>query len=143
MSSWDSQGRLVEQVGFTGVFGFKYSPRPCTPALRFGDDVSELEKAARLAELFRLVESLRQRHLSRCVGTTQLVLVEGRGRAGRYTGRTERNEIVHFDAEEPLEGHVVEVAIGRAFKNSLEGHLSGSTQRGPSRPRHPLPVLSC
>jgi tRNA-2-methylthio-N6-dimethylallyladenosine synthase len=134
---------LVERVGFTGVFGFKYSPRPDTPALRFGDDVPEEEKSARLAELFSLVESLRKKHLGQCVGTTQLVLVEGRGRRGRYTGRTERNEIVHFDAEEPLAGQIVPVTIVRAFKNSLDAELSGSPRGGSSRPRLSLPVLPC
>ncbi|MBN1610506.1 MAG: tRNA (N6-isopentenyl adenosine(37)-C2)-methylthiotransferase MiaB [Polyangiaceae bacterium] len=135
--------RLVERVGFTGLFGFKYSPRPCTPALRLGDDVAEEEKSARLAELFGLVESLRQKHLGQCVGTTQLVLVEGRGRNGRYTGRTERNEIVHFDADEPLAGQIVPVTIVRAFKNSLDAELPGSPRRGQSTPRHALPVLPC
>jgi tRNA-2-methylthio-N6-dimethylallyladenosine synthase len=135
--------RLVERVGFSGIFGFKYSPRPGTPALRLGDDVSEDEKSVRLAELFRLVESLRQKHLSQCVGTTQLVLVEGRGRNGRYTGRTERNEIVHFDADEPLAGQIVPVTIVRAFKNSLDAELPGSSRGGCKRPRQTLPVLPC
>jgi tRNA-2-methylthio-N6-dimethylallyladenosine synthase len=133
--------RLVERVRFSGVFGFKYSPRPHTPALRLGDDVPEDEKSARLAELFELVESLRQKHLAQCVGTTQLVLVEGRGRNGRYTGRTERNEIVHFDAEEPLTGQLVRVEIVQAFKNSLDAQLPGAPRRGSSRLHPTLPVV--
>ena len=30
---------LVQDIGFTGLFGFKYSPRPFTPALKLADDV--------------------------------------------------------------------------------------------------------
>src|SRR5690606_762438 len=67
---------LVERVGFVGVFGFKYSPRPFTPALKLGDDVDEAEKSRRLAELFELSNTLRQRHLASLVGSEQLVLVE-------------------------------------------------------------------
>jgi tRNA-2-methylthio-N6-dimethylallyladenosine synthase len=39
----------VRELGFIGVFGFKYSPRPFTPALELGDDVSEDEKSERLS----------------------------------------------------------------------------------------------
>ncbi|HEY0467542.1 MAG TPA: tRNA (N6-isopentenyl adenosine(37)-C2)-methylthiotransferase MiaB, partial [Polyangiaceae bacterium] len=40
---------LIREIGFTGLFGFKYSPRPFTPALKLTDDVSEEEKSERLA----------------------------------------------------------------------------------------------
>src|SRR6202012_1411166 len=32
---------LVREVGFVSLYGFKYSPRPRTPALKLGDDVPE------------------------------------------------------------------------------------------------------
>jgi tRNA-2-methylthio-N6-dimethylallyladenosine synthase len=112
---------LVEDIGFVGVFGFKYSPRPFTPALKLGDDVSEAEKAERLAQLFELSERLRAEHLARLVGTRQWVLVEGPGERGGYTGRTERNEIVHLLAAHDPTGQVVEVEISRALKHSLQG----------------------
>ena len=43
---------LVREVGFVSLFGFKYSPRPHTPALRLADDVPEDVKSERLARLF-------------------------------------------------------------------------------------------
>src|SRR5262249_8060883 len=49
---------LVQEIGFVGLFGFKYSPRPYTPALKLGDDIAEAEKSDRLARLFELSESL-------------------------------------------------------------------------------------
>ncbi len=143
---------LVEEVGFTGLFGFKYSPRPRTPALKLGDDVPETEKAARLAELFQVSERLRRQHLAGLVGTRQRVLVEGRGKDGRYEGRTDRNEIVHVDSPVGQVGQVVEVAITAAFKNSLEGRAvcppeesppSRSALRAPASAsgRRSLPVM--
>lgn len=111
--------RLVEQIGFAGLFGFKYSPRPSTPAIAFGDDVPDQEKSARLTELFRLSDAQRQAHLESLIGSKQVVLVDGKGPDGRPTGRTERNEIVHFDDDGSLDGSFVEVTILRAFKNSL------------------------
>lgn len=112
---------LVREIGFVSVFGFKYSPRPSTPALKLGDDISEEEKSERLARLFELSEGQRSAHLARLVGSTQLVLVEGAGERGGYTGRTERNEIVHLEAARDVTGQLVEVTIAEAFKHSLRG----------------------
>jgi tRNA-2-methylthio-N6-dimethylallyladenosine synthase len=140
--------KLVEEVGFVNVYGFKYSERPLTPALKLGDDVAEDEKAARLAELIALADGMKQRYLAGLVGTRASVLVEGTGRSGGYTGRTERNEIVHFDAADDPTGEIVPVTISRAFKNSLEAELVDGARarsrisvraRGPER--RALPVV--
>jgi tRNA-2-methylthio-N6-dimethylallyladenosine synthase len=139
---------LVKDVGFVSLFGFQYSPRPNTPSQRLADDVPESVKRSRLAELFALSEGLVQTHLDSLVGTEQSVLVEGpdEHRAGRLTGRTERNEIVHLDApgREDLVGEIATVRIRRAFKHSLEGELdAGVVPPHPtSRKYRRLPVVS-
>jgi tRNA-2-methylthio-N6-dimethylallyladenosine synthase len=115
--------RLVEAVGFTGLFGFKYSPRPYTPALSLDGEPSEEEKSARLAELFERSESIRRAHLESLVGSSQRVLVEGRGRDGAFGGRSERNEIVHVACEQELTGEIVPVIVKRAFKTSLAAEV--------------------
>jgi tRNA-2-methylthio-N6-dimethylallyladenosine synthase len=120
---------LVAELGFVGLFGFKYSPRPFTPALRLADDVMEASKSARLEALFSLHEIKRRSHLQGLVGSIQEVLVEGKQRDGAYTGRTLRNEIVHLAAKADLTGLVVPVRIARAFKNSLAAELLDETLR--------------
>jgi len=137
---------VVRRVGFTGVFGFKYSVRPFTPALKLGDDVPEAEKTARLAELFACVEERRRAHLESLVGTRQAVLAEGTGKGSELAGRTERNEIVHFAAPTRLVGQIVDVTITRAFKNSLLGEClepapEPSPPRSPPRKRRALPLV--
>lgn len=112
---------LIEQVGFTGVFAFKYSPRPFTPALKLEDDVPEATKSLRLARLFETSERLTSTHLASLVGSHQTVLVEGLGERGGYTGRTTRNEIVHLEASRDVTGELVNVQITRAYKHSLAG----------------------
>jgi tRNA-2-methylthio-N6-dimethylallyladenosine synthase len=115
---------LVRAVGFVGLFGFKYSQRPFTPALKLPDDVTEQEKSERLLRLFELSDELTRAHLGTLVGTRQRVLVEGPSKApGKVEGRTERNEIVHVDEvpDRALVGHLVEVEISRANKHSLFG----------------------
>lgn len=135
---------LVQGIGFAGIFGFKYSQRPGTPALRFADDVPEEEKSARLAELFRVADAYRREHLESRVGLVEDVLVEGRGRNAEYTGRSERNEIVHIESSggDPS-GQLVRVKIERAYKNSLFGKLTELPAPMPeARPRvRQLPLL--
>ncbi len=89
---------LVEEIGFKGLFGFKYSERPYTPARKLGDDIPEAVKSERLARLFALSEALLGEHLAGLVGTTAQVLVEGidKESGALWSGRTERNEIVHI-----------------------------------------------
>jgi tRNA-2-methylthio-N6-dimethylallyladenosine synthase len=144
---------LVREVGFTGLFGFKYSPRPFTPALKLPDDVPEAEKGARLARLFEVCEAQTRTHLATLVGTRQEVLVEGAGKnASSWEGRTARNEIVHVTAEDrSLAGELVEVEITQAFKHSLAGTPTaaglaalpppGAVKHSP-RKRRGLPLLA-
>jgi tRNA-2-methylthio-N6-dimethylallyladenosine synthase len=115
---------LVAEVGFTSLFGFKFSPRPNTPALKLRDDVPEDVKSERLSRLLAQVERQQQAHLATLVGSRQQVLVEGRSKSGStYQGRTHRNEIVHLDVPAPRApiGALVEVDVVRANKHSLVG----------------------
>jgi tRNA-2-methylthio-N6-dimethylallyladenosine synthase len=147
---------LVREVGFTSLFGFKYSVRPLTPALKLPDDVPEETKSERLARLFEVAEAQTRAHLATLVGTRQRVLVAGASKTGdRVEGRTARNEIVHVEATEGRElvGEIVDVMIARANKHSLEGTVTeeslaglprkAATPRYPERaPRRALPVLT-
>jgi tRNA-2-methylthio-N6-dimethylallyladenosine synthase len=142
---------LVREVGFVSVFGFAYSPRPLTPALRLRDDVPEEVKSERLARLFEEVEAIGSAHLAKLVGTRQRVLVEGASKADRggdlatVQGRTERNEIVHVQAPgcSRLIGEIVEVEIVRANRHSLAGIPCGPLPSRDARPaRRALPLAT-
>ncbi len=141
---------LVNEVGFVSLYGFKYSPRPHTPALRLGDDVPEAVKKERLARLFEAAEGLGDAHRAKLVGTRQHVLVEGPGKRekgdlsrDRVQGRTERSEIVHIDAPgaASLVGLVVEVVIARANRHSLVGTPTEPISARPAGGRRGLVVL--
>jgi len=139
---------LVRRAGFVAAFGFKYSPRPYTPALALGDDIPEDVKDDRLARLFALVATQQQAHLDTLVGSTTTVLVEGPSRGQGYSGRSERHEIVHFDLPEGLDatGELVRVRIDRANKHSLSGTLVSPVTDAmrvirPKKPRA-LPVIA-
>jgi len=119
---------LSERVRFSGFFGFTYSERPNTPALNLDDDVPAAEKSARLEEIFELTDRHRREHLQTLVGGTEQVLVERRGRTGDWSGRSERNEIVHFAHGAELIGQIVPVQITEAYDNSLRGQLEPGFQ---------------
>jgi tRNA-2-methylthio-N6-dimethylallyladenosine synthase len=119
---------LLDEVGFVGVFGFMYSPRPNTAALRLGDTVPDSVKAERLQRVFEHSEAQLQRHLGGLVGTHQRVLCEGpsKSRPEHPSGRTERNEIVHVIDADGLEltGELCDVVITEALGHSLLGRLA-------------------
>lgn len=123
---------LVDELELVGLFAFKYSPRPFTPALKLADDVSEQEKSERLEKLFSLHDPQRQAHLERLVGSQQEVLIEGKKEDGAYFGRTLHNEIVHLAAKANVVGAIVPVRIAQAFKNSLAAELLDDSLRLPA-----------
>jgi tRNA-2-methylthio-N6-dimethylallyladenosine synthase len=113
---------LVREVGFVSVFGFKYSPRPHTPALRLGDDISEELKSERLARLFATADELQTRHHAQLVGTMVEVLIDGPSKEqGHVAGRSERHELVHVAVPSGTDwsGRVVRARVTQAKKRSL------------------------
>ena len=129
---------LAERVRFSGFFGFTYSERPNTPALKLADDVPDAEKSARLEQIFDLTDRHRREHLESLRGTVEIVLVERAGKNGDFIGRSERNEIVHFACAADATGQLVPVRIREAYNNSLRGEIEPGFVFSPRRPRADL-----
>src|SRR5450755_14049 len=72
---------LLDQVGYDAIFGFKYSPRPNTPALSLEDAVPDEEKVRRLAVVNDKQREIQRRNYERYLGTTLEVMVESRNEA--------------------------------------------------------------
>jgi tRNA-2-methylthio-N6-dimethylallyladenosine synthase len=114
---------LVRDAGFVSVFAFKYSPRPHTPALRLGDTIPEEIKSERLERLFEVADAQQAQHLSSLVGAELEVLIEGPSKNDpkRFTGRSQRHEIVHVEvpAGHDPTGELVRVRVTEANKRSV------------------------
>jgi tRNA-2-methylthio-N6-dimethylallyladenosine synthase len=118
---------LLDEVGFDGIFSFKYSPRPNTPALELADAIPNHEKARRLEVLMEKQKEIQVGRHSRLLGSTCEVMVEGNNFArGQRIGRTSQNRIVNFTApaDDPRIGDYAQVLITASFPNSLAGRLT-------------------
>jgi len=118
---------LLDAVEYDGVFSFKYSPRPNTPALRLEDAVPDEEKARRLAVLMERQRDIQKRRNQKHLGQLCEVMVEGRNEArGQWIGRTSQNKTLNFTVPEalvPVLGSYVSVVITGSFPNSLLGQM--------------------
>ncbi|MGD9921406.1 MAG: tRNA (N6-isopentenyl adenosine(37)-C2)-methylthiotransferase MiaB [Pseudorhodoplanes sp.] len=117
--------KLIEQVGFSGSFFFKYSPRPGTPAADMDGQVPEAVKTERLHELQRLIERQAADFNRSCVGRTLAVLFEKPGRhPGQITGKSAYLQPVQIMAPLSLIGTIMPVRIDETGHHSLFGTLA-------------------
>jgi tRNA-2-methylthio-N6-dimethylallyladenosine synthase len=118
---------LLDEVEYDAIFGFKYSPRPNTPALSLEDAIPDEEKVRRLAVVNEKQREIQRRRYQRYLGTTLEVMVEGKNEArGQWIGRTSQNKVFNFTAPEdakPGVGEYVTVVTTAVFPNSLLGQL--------------------
>jgi tRNA-2-methylthio-N6-dimethylallyladenosine synthase len=119
---------LVKQCEYDGLYMFKYSPRPDTPAARLGDDVSPGEKKARFLELDILQREIQNRIYQSYVGRQLSVLVERPSTRSEadMTGHSTCHKVINFRGNAALEGNVVEVTVVEAKSNSLYGEIVNS-----------------
>jgi tRNA-2-methylthio-N6-dimethylallyladenosine synthase len=118
---------LLEEVGFDGVFTFKYSPRPNTPALAFEDAIPDQEKAHRLEVVMAKQKEIQTVRYKKYLGTICEVMVEGSHPArAQWVGRTSQNKTLNFTVPGeavPRPGAYVSVRVTGSFPNSLLGEL--------------------
>jgi tRNA-2-methylthio-N6-dimethylallyladenosine synthase len=118
---------LLTEVGYDGVFSFKYSPRPNTPALQYADSIADVEKSRRLQALQEHQREIQRQSYRRHVGQVLEVMVEGKNPSrGQVVGRTSQNKTLNFTVNgraEPGIGEYVQVLVTQSFPNSLLGEL--------------------
>jgi tRNA-2-methylthio-N6-dimethylallyladenosine synthase len=118
---------LLDEVEFDSIFGFKYSPRPNTPALKLEDAIPDDEKSRRLAVLQEKQREIQKRRNQRHQGQVFEVMVEGKNQArAHWIGRTSQNKVMNFRAPASANrevGSYVAVVTTEAFPNSLFGEM--------------------
>ena len=119
---------LLDDVLYDGIFSFKYSPRPNTPAVTLGDAIPDVEKARRLEVLMLKQREIQVARNRKYVGQELQVMVEGRNEArAQWIGRTSQNKTLNFAATPEAKcepGNYARVRVTGSFPNSLIGELT-------------------
>jgi tRNA-2-methylthio-N6-dimethylallyladenosine synthase len=116
---------LVDEIGFSGAFSFKYSPRPGTPGAEMDNQVDEAAKSERLQRLQQAIDRSQADFNRSCVGRTVSVLFERPGRySGQIVGRSPYLQPVQVEAPASLIGKIAPVSITEVASNSLFGALT-------------------
>ena len=125
-SDFEATLSLLDRVQYDGVYSFKYSPRPNTPAQSMADAIPEEEKSRRLAVLMDRQRQIQIASNEKLVGESFEVLVDSHHAArNQWGGRTSCNRVVNFSSpRENLLGEYLQVKVTRSGPNSLVGeHL--------------------
>ena len=118
---------LVERCQYDGLYIFKYSERPGTPAADLPDDVSSQEKRARFLALEKIQRNLQKGVYESYIGRKVRVLVEGESAKSQadMTGHSTCHKVVNFPGGCGLKGQELEIQITAAKTNSLYGVVAG------------------
>ena len=117
---------LMREVRFDEAFTYRYSPRDGTPATRLParDFIDDDTAKSRLTELIELSRSI-QAEINRSeVGRADEVLIERTARRpGQVLGRTRRNKVVAFAADECRIGRYTWVRLDATSGPTFTGSL--------------------
>jgi tRNA-2-methylthio-N6-dimethylallyladenosine synthase len=114
---------LLDEVQYEGIFSFKYSPRPNTPALSMNDPIPEEEKSRRLSVLQEKQRHIQTKNNETLVGKVFEVMVSGKSRReNQWSGHTSCHRVLNFTSQaQNLLGTYVQVHITSVGPNSMAG----------------------
>lgn len=116
---------LMDTVGFSAAFTFKYSPRRGTKAAAMDEQIPEAVKKDRLRRLNDLQSRKTKENNQAYIGRSGQVLVEGyddRGECVLY-GKLPSFKMVYFPGDPKLLGTYQQVVIEKCQRNSLLGKI--------------------
>jgi len=114
---------LVANVRYDGLYIFKYSERPGTPAAKLIDDVTKSEKSARFQELEELQKQQQKAMYQGYIGREVKVLAESQSSKSEtdFTGHTTCHKVVNFPRASVKLGDIATIRINDVKQNSLYG----------------------
>jgi len=126
--------RVVEEVGFSKVHVFRFSPRQGTPAAAMPDQVSGEVKLRRAERLAKVSGRVRQRYLEGLWGRRLQVLVESPSEAhpGMLIGTSSRYVPVELAGGRECLGQIVQVTAGSVVEGRIRA-IDGRPMAGLER----------
>ena len=127
-AEFDETLSLLDEVGYDGIFSFKYSARPNTPSLKYADSIPDDEKWRRLQALNTKQKEIQIIRYGSHLGEKIEVMVEAENVArAQLIGRTSQNKTLNFTvpagAPTPALGDYARVLVTRTLPNSLVGEM--------------------
>lgn len=114
---------LMQQVEFTSLFTFIYSPRVGTPAAKMEDPYTHEQKAQRMTRLLQLQEQISAKRTAAMIGRSMRVLVEEQAVEGLLNARTQGGVVVEVAGDASLIGTFQTAEITEARNFILRGQL--------------------
>lgn len=116
---------LIEEVGFTSLFTFIFSPRVGTKAEKMDDPITYEEKNKWFNELLKTQEAIAAKRCASMVGKTERVLIEEKNeKTGLLSGRTDSSIIIEFEGPDEYIGSFKNVKVTEARNWILRGKLT-------------------
>ncbi len=115
--------KILEEIRYTNIFSFRYSPRPLTSASRMADDVSFEVKKRRLIEVQELQKNIQLKKNKSMIGQVIKVLCLGKSKKDPqiFSGRNQGFQVVNFKSPKDLTGEFTPVLITSCGPHSLQG----------------------
>ncbi len=118
---------MISWADYSMSYMFKYSERPGTLAARkYTDDIPEEIKQRRLSEIVAMQSEVSLKNLTRDIGHTFKVLIEGDSKKSNldFKGRSAQNKMIIFPKQPGLKpGDYVQVLIESATSATLMGRI--------------------
>jgi tRNA-2-methylthio-N6-dimethylallyladenosine synthase len=118
---------MMDYVKYDFAYMFKYSERPGTlAAKRYADDIPEVVKQARLAEIVAKQQQYSYYRMQARLGRVEKVLIEGFSKKSNndYCGRSDQNAMVIFPVTEGYKpGQYANVLVERTTSATLIGKI--------------------
>jgi tRNA-2-methylthio-N6-dimethylallyladenosine synthase len=115
---------VVEEVRYDSAYMFQYSKRPGTAAATMGDQISKPVVQARYDRLLKTQTAVSLERNEELVGADVGLTIErssSKTDAGRATGRTRTNKLVHVEVDDVDPGAALHVVVTEAHAHYLVG----------------------
>ena len=114
---------FVNEIGFSRIHVFKYSPRKGTPASEFDNQIHGSVKHSRSERLIELGNQLANRFMEKFIGKRMEVLFE-ENKGGYFEGYTTNYIRVKAESNKDIQGEILPVRIKtRENNDNLMGEI--------------------
>ncbi len=116
---------LIEQVGYTQLFTFIYSPRQGTKAAEYIDNIPHKEKTTWMNSLIAKQLEITTAFNKSLIGKELMVLIDGTKRSDSSVliGRTAHSILVEVEGDTSLIGNYVKVLVTQAKGSGIKAEL--------------------